>query len=291
MRRLLIPVMCALLLGLAVSATAGSANSLLFPYQVNKLEDNDWESIVLGDTDTLLEKGELLVGMVVMQDVWNETETIKHSPDKDTFTGIFVLEVDSVAFDSVNNVWVYQFKPYGKDWSTLTGLGLPTQQDIANTMGILYSDYSATGGPWVNQSEGTGIKDALETAWKNNTTGLWEVGFETNDGTEFWQAFTNTQDISKLIALNVETAINVTHYYPDGVPLLPHDHLGYGALYHSGATYDLEGQGAKGSGTVGWFQLPTDGDWYIKPTPEPGSFVLIGLGLAACGLVVRRRRK
>ena len=294
MRRMVIPAVCMLVMVFATSAVAGSALSLLFPYEVNRLEDDDWEALVIDKgTSGAVDKGDVFVGMLEIQRSWNEDESLFKNPTYDTFTTIFALECSNVSWDANVGLWKFDFVPLGYDWANLTGLGLPTQQDLSNTMAIAYSDERANmTDKFIDNNTGT-LKGSLETAHLNSTTELWEFGFDPQDrDTEFWYAYANTPYLNNptapLVVMNYYVSIDMTHEYPGGIPLLKHNEL-----YNWAAPAHIQAFGGLSSSTAGPgdFHVVTDGDWYIKPTPEPGSIALLGLGLVACAGMVYRRRK
>ena len=284
MRRILIPALCLLLIGsFAVSADA-SALSLLFPGDVNKLEDNDYELILTGG-DRYLDKGDVLLGIIEIQKTKKALTSDFKVPTYETFTAVVAIECTSVA--GSGSSWDFGFGPTTAAWSTF-GQGLPTPT-AAGTMGMVYSDWrAALSDPFIAVVDGGGVsltlQDSLETAHKNFTTLMWEIGYDGAPGL-FWTAHGDSNDISAIQHLDFATALNVT-FRAAGWPLLKHDFLSYGVMS------DVQGDGGKENDPiVGPFHIATDGDWYIKPTPEPGSLALLGLGLAACaGMVYRRRR-
>jgi len=312
MRRIVIPMLCLAVLCLAATQSQAAGLSMLFPGTVNKLEDNDWEILIIGDQDTLLEKGEVLLGMLEIQkSLQAENENIFKDPVLDTFTAIFAIQVKDVALAGANDPWIgykYEFQPYDPtNWSTkFAALGLPDMSS-ANSAGAIYFDHrTSTSDPFVEvvwdddndpltPEVPLPLKDSLETAWKDNTTLLWEYGWGVT-GKEHWTTITNTMDMANTsLAISNYVAMNVTAYGA-GPILLPHNWLGRPAStpalkYWFPDETDIQGFGGIGSGLQGPWALVTDGDWYIKPTPEPGSLALLGLGLVACAGMVYRRRK
>lgn len=294
MRRLLTIGLCIAVLGLASASAQASSLSLLFPNVVNVLEDNDWESIVaMDDKDSELEVGEYLVGMLYVQEVWEAEGPGSNTATTETFSAVFVLEVESI--DTSGSLPIYTFKPADKNvWDTLkdsTGQNLGLTDPTADgTIGVIYSDSSD---PFVDESAGDSMADAIATAYDGAP--LWEVGFR-GDAGEFWTALTNTTDISTLFILQVRASLNVTYYHDASYMLLKHDYLWDGvvdAINPLGLHVFSEFQGYGGLSSVdeGHFDIATDTDFYIKPTPEPGSLALLGLGLLGLGGVVYRRRR
>ena len=309
MRRLLIPLLCVAVLGVAVAEADAGAQSLLFPGIANKLEDNDWELVALqnedGDDD-LLEVGELLIGMFQIQQVQDAAdESNFNDPVNYTFTGIFVVEVGAYGYNSDVGLHQFDFIPYAGDWSDLldpsddSNLGLPDTV-ATNTMAKVYSDYrSDTGDPFVQVEDSDDndltLKAAMETAHKDTATLMWEFGFDPDPDEDVglhWTGFTNSQNINNVISLTTLVNADLTHLVPGFWPLLKHnwlwvdqDNAAFTTMAH------FQGLGGIGTGSDGVFDLVTDTDFYILPTPEPGSLVLLGIGLASMGGFIFRRRR
>lgn len=293
MRRLTILVLCLAVVGFAVEARAASAVDMLYKdtVTINQLEDNDWETHFNKDTDPSITVGDLLVGMYEIQSVRDVIPGLKPvvNPTTNTFTGVFVLKV---ATKTVVGGGLYNFTfsaATAAEWAGL-GVGLPAPA-AAGTVGMVFDDSST---PFVNPNPAgpPGIGPALATA--TDGVKLWEVGFAGLPG-EVWESLGPDVFGSPLIsALSFSAAINTT-FAKAGLPLLlPHNFVynGITKLPVIFSQWQLTGRfETPGAQDLARFGLKTDTDLYIKPTPEPGSLALLGLGLLGLGGVIVRRRR
>jgi hypothetical protein len=289
---MLIPTLVLAVLCLSVTQVqASSATSLLFPDEVTKLEDDDWESMVDMNQNNILDQGDFLFGMLVIQYGQQAGTSNTKWPTYDTFTGEFLMKVGSVT--QVGTQWKYVMVPAtALEWAainTATGydLELPT---ASGSFGTIYSDKRPNlTSNWVDPFAAT-VTAALDTADTNVTTPIWDFGFA-GKSDEHWTAVANQQNFDANLQVTTYASINVTYKYPGGVPLLFHNYLGsLGYTQYTGPV-QMQGYGVLEASSPGVFMLKTDTDFYMKPTPEPGSLALLGLGLAACGIIIRRRRK
>jgi hypothetical protein len=307
MRRLLIPSLALLVICGAVAQPAlasSSAAGLLHPYDVTWLEDQDWEMIVIDvdDTDGLLDSNDYLVGMFEVTKGTNKTGVgqFLSSATLNAYTGVFVLQYNGTTVTGLEGggATYYSFSPVA-NWSTLPGgLGLSDPVNNGKTIAAVYDNShfgeGAAGGVFVDPTGG--IAAALDTATRD--TLAYEFGFMGLPG-EFWLS-SSIAGVPPL-SLQFYGSLNVTYSNPSSPVLLPHNwyyNNDLGQLLDPGdlvlgpkiTQVHLQG-GITGIPTAGDFDIITDTDFYVYATPEPGSLILLGLGLAACGGVVYRRRR
>lgn len=299
MRRLIIPVACLALLVVGLAATpafAATAKTMLFPYDVNLLEDQDWELLATGGAPELV-KGNILVGMLEIGSTENLTGPGAHNAALNgaTFTGVFVLQYtgETILLEGGTATW-HKFAPVS-GWNTLAALDifdLPAVSDGTIALIVDNPNYDAFNAQFVDPETGDAA-DSLATALDG--TKLWELGFTGAVGAdEFWYSTNVTFPPSN--SLTFYGSLNVTENYPGAPGLLPHDYLytlGGGQFLGLGAVtsqVQLRG-GFQGTDPLDNFDLDTDTDFWIVPTPEPGSIALLGLGLLGIGGAVYRRRR
>ena len=315
MRTLTVAVFCLVAVGLVAANASANATSLLIKDgRINTIQDLDYESLIDLDRSGTVTQGDVFFGMYQMEGMSYTPIAPPPVIGADAFTGIFVLAVTSATFTDQNGngvfdtedvngnslldagedlnangildgePWTYLFGPTSAaTFAAITGQ-VPTA--AAGTIGIFYSDsVKDFGAQWIDPTTGN-INSALGIP-------LWEFGF-TGAAGEFWGAISQvTNVLSPNTDIGYAGALNLTGVYPGagGVALNKHMHLAQANGFTFTAATHLQLEGDKGSHNPGAWGLATDTDLHIAPTPEPGSLALLGLGLAAIGGVVYRRRR
>jgi hypothetical protein len=291
-----------MILACGTLATAGGISVLIKDgYTINHLEDNDWELLrnangTFSNTDPIIDVGDYLIGMVTIQEIDDAFPGTASGYPKQLTTatgsisGLFMIQVLSSSFVSptLNS---FSFGPAGTAAWTAAGLPTPISN---NTMVMVWDDNSAF--PFLNSKSGV---FATDIASASDGTLMWEFGFNGGQpsATEFWLALGPTNATTgPVLGASFGAALNVTTYHA-GPFLKLHDFVfqgGDGVDGPLGVFSALQLSGAfeqKDTGTSSFWDAQTDTDMYLRPTPEPGSLALLGLGLIGLGGVVYRRRK
>lgn len=318
-RHLICLAMCLALFALAISpsvAQAGLATDMLWKdgQTINNLEDSDYEGLTDNNSNgNVVDVGDYLWGMWEVSKVQNMTTLTNRTPGatgSDFFTAVFAMEVLKVNgvdtdFDSNDDHWVFGLGAISWDGSTpatdpfktITGHDRLT----TNTFAIMFSDSDGIPTPSNGFSEVGGTK-------------LWEWGFTTTppyDDTKddlglstplsrFWIAETDDQDFDTVTNLHYQASLDITHTFAaaSSLTLLTHNHggtLGWvsdaGLLTFpsTGAEGPIHLRGEEDQPASPGSPLLTNTDIYLKPIPEPSTWVAL-VGLALMGLVWRWRR-
>ena len=334
MRRIVIPTLVLAVLCLSVAEVqAGSALGLLQPYNINFLDDEDYEAFV-GRDGTAIDvsqgfpvpgQGSFLLAMWSVQTIFYPPGSGAADPTTNTFTAISALKVKSVTgsdtnTDSVDDRFTYVFTPLQTaDWNLLiTTKGLlpagarPNSASEGNTFVMTWDDGTKDNPPdrWITP-DADGDKEAPSSPALDSSD--WAADFGTALGTPLWEfGFTGTSGAPQngeffattvqlpgagidpsTVGVSYSAGLNVTYSHPAvGTRiLLPHDYNGYD-WFSLGYLWQLQLNGCIDNANMfGDGFLKSDTNIYIKPTPEPGSIALLGLGLAAFGAAVYRRRR
>lgn len=291
----------AMLLFLATSANALSVESLIWPNGTDTLlSDNSADFIIDGDGDpTTVGVGDILVTIVGINTIeGTSVQTIGAGTAYNELTAITAVKISSVAPLVTNSqgldIGYYTAVPLTAadsgvfDWATGSILGgaltFTTQAGLVNDgiqFGLLYEDAAQ------NYTRSIDVQSGLTFA----TDGTWRLtlGLDEANG-DYLEVFApiSLVQLAAFAAGNPATNINLTNISLDG-SIIGQD---WGSLMFF---MDF-------TGGAGGFSTPTSGSgWPIfdnldftvraQQIPEPGSFLLMGIGLLAAGLVSRMRRR
>jgi hypothetical protein len=306
MRRFLTLVTCLSVLCFAASAHAGALSQLYLTGDENVIEDNDWENFVDANpngTANFIDVGDIAYGIYETTRVSNvqtgQFHPLGQAPLPGSFAGVFLLQATAVfaptdAGNPTPGSYFIAWGPApGAAWNTNFGF----TPNSAGTVAVVYDDTST---PIVDPGNAGGLVPAIASAIDG--TPLWEFGFA-GGANEQWNSISNLNSFGTgLTALTWLANLNATHTFAAANSV---------TLHLTNRFFDLADDGiANGSSNV-WGQLQVDGqidlaistpealnwniksdtDFVIRPTPEPGSLVLLGLGLIGGGVAVYRRRR
>jgi hypothetical protein len=305
MRRFLILVACLSVLGFAAPASAGALSQLFWTGDDNVIEDNDWENFIdvnPNGTPGVIDVGDIAYGIYettrVVDVPTSNFHDLGQAPLPGSFAGGFMLQALQVmapmSAGNPTSSWVIVWGPASAaQWTTTFGFA----PNSAGTIGLVYDDTST---PIVNAGHAGGVSSAIATAIDG--VPLWEFGFAGGPNEQWISTSNQISTGAGLITLNWLANMNTTHTFAaaQGINLLLTDRFFdladdgiangstnvFGQLQIDGAI-DL---GISGPEAANW-TIKTDTDFVLRPTPEPGTFALLGLGLVACGATVYRRRR
>ena len=308
-----LPVVAVMLVASRVDASVLSELELDV---VNELTDTDYESHVF-DTNNSgeVDEGDMLLAMFVVSDKFNKlTGTFNSSDDNSltsteifsptsatrTFTGVTLIKVDTLVESGAGAFANYTFKAATPtEWSTY---GFVSDVDVG-TMAVIFDDPPSS--PHVDPAvDGGDLSSEIATA--TNGTRLWEVGFTGSGGAatgaEFWAAVAvdfggEATKIDKIDNLTFFAAMNVVdNHVAAPFKLVKHNALSDPELSSAegaaqfGGPVQMQLFGALQTGSAGNFDIKTNTNFYILPTPEPGS-ILIWAGVLGVGWFGTRRRR
>ncbi len=289
-RARVIAVSFALILLLGGPAFAGSALHGLVINQDNQFEDDNWETLHPNytDGDTLLEVGEVLVGIFEVDSRQSPIPLFNFINHGASFTGVFMVQVEDVTVTG-GIVADYTFSPAPA--AAWTALGFPAP--AAGTMIRIFDDTTLDGSgnvnthdDFVNATAGT-LAAALASAIGNPVADFGIVG-----GLGSWTASITDTDGSPTDltatwnSASFEADLVLTANYVPSITWVDVDALaGYQQLALRDGTLTNTGDRLNG---VNVFGVASTTRIYVHPTPEPSSFVLmVGVG---AGILAWRRR-
>jgi hypothetical protein len=286
----------------APKADAGAALNALVLNQANELEDDNWEtSLGARRGDTVLDVGDVLFGMVEITAIQGTSSVSLGA----TFTAVFAIKVTSKSALAGNTVAIFGFgPPSDTDWSAIAAdvAGWPARSS-SSTMVITYEDVGVdppAGAPHFIDPSSLSV-----TSVTGDGIPLWEFGFTGSPG-ETWVAVTvspsgNADNLAAAdLSGSFSARLNVTHEHPavaglellrvvpdPAFPAFVVDKTGANPL---GAQLHITGGSLTKSGGTHSFPVKSDADFWIVPTPEPGSFVLLAGLTALAGVGYLRRQ-
>ena len=270
---------------------------------VTRLEDSDFESVIGGNGNNIIEVGEFLVAIAdfdTFEDANSNTTLASFDNTTRSATAVSLIKVASKVanpFFAPGVGYNYTFSaPTAADWLAHTGLA----GVLPGTLLVAYDDPIPVGSDnhIVNTSIAAGITSASEGGAPQ-----YQFGFTGAPG-EFWIAGSEDtsltggiagDDISQITDLDFLASLNVIDKHASAPELAPHNHLAAAFPSQLGAIFtdpaDLQLQGALGTVSQGGFDASTDTDAYILAVPEPTAFIVWGLLASVAGGLTHRRKK
>lgn len=305
-----------LLLTLLFSTHLALAGPYLMNGMVQMLEDNDYEVWLSynditnqwekqTDLTGTIEKGDLFAGVWEIQGTKNVPGNLNATDfgdNNETFTGLFLIEADVVTDKTVaeGNFDTITFKATStQNWLDVFGTGKLI--DISSEFDVNTLQKTGAGGTLallfdnVTQLSADETLPSLSASASSYASGdlQYELGFTGASGTdEFWR----TEGIGIASPVFAPTyginwiSMNITQQY-EGPDLQQHNHaatLYPFAGFNNGA--QVQGRGDFGNDPAGAWNIGTNTNFYILPTPEPSTLALFGLGLLGISAITRRKK-
>ncbi len=260
---------------------------------INHFQDFDYETHRDNNGNGLVDTGDYLVAVLDFQDFFAPPGTPSFDPNTTTYglTGVSIIEV---TFDSAGGVAAgpgfssFSFGPAPAAAWTAEGLVAPS---AVGSMLIAYDDPPAS--PHLDP---TTIASGLATA--TDGTALWEFGFAGVAG-QFFNATTgafsgDSNDIADIQFLTGLANLDVTFTHT-GIDLQGHNYLGTKpspiAPFVGAGLHDLQLDISQDiSLEKGAWDIATNTNAYILPTPEPVSLVVWSALAAIVSTASARRR-